>query len=192
MTDAADVALVMLAAGLSRRFGPADKLMAPLAGKPLIRHSIDRLAGFRFGERIAVIRNDAPDVAGLLSAAGYRLVVNPAPERGRGSSLALGAAAIGHADACLVWLADMPAVPAAHVRALLDSEAASVVASVAAGVKQPPALFRRAHFAALMASVDDSGPRALMQAATAIPVSARHLRDVDRAADLATADKERP
>lgn len=35
------VAILLLAAGASRRFGTENKLLAPLAGKPLVRHAGD-------------------------------------------------------------------------------------------------------------------------------------------------------
>jgi molybdenum cofactor cytidylyltransferase len=183
MTDPGDVAVVLLAAGLSRRFGAADKLLAPLAGKPLIQHSLDLLARFAFGERLAVVRDGAPELAGLLSGAGWRLVVNPAPERGKGSSLALGIGAIERMDAALIWLADMPVVPAAHVQALLEKDG-PIVASRQDGVNQPPALFRKAHFPTLMECRDDAGPRALMRLAAGIDASSQDLHDVDREEDL--------
>ena len=47
-------ALVLLAAGQSRRFG-GDKLGAPLLGKPLALHAADALAAIPFATRIAVV-----------------------------------------------------------------------------------------------------------------------------------------
>jgi len=52
-----DCALVILASGLSERFGKADKLMADFRGKPLVQHAIDAADMLPFAERFAVIHN---------------------------------------------------------------------------------------------------------------------------------------
>ena len=55
---AEDCILVVLAAGLSVRFGEADKLMAELNGKPVLRHVIDNMASLPFAARFAVVSTE--------------------------------------------------------------------------------------------------------------------------------------
>jgi CTP:molybdopterin cytidylyltransferase MocA len=55
------------------------------------------------------------------AVAGARCVVNPAPQRGQRSSLALAVAAAGDADALAVLLVDAPGVGAAAIAATVDA-----------------------------------------------------------------------
>jgi molybdenum cofactor cytidylyltransferase len=182
MRKARDVALVLLAAGTSQRFGQEDKLLARVGGKHLIEHCLDRLATLDFGERIAVVHAGS-GAAGLLAAAGYTLALNPAPQTGMGGSLALGVTAIARSRACLVYLADMPLVSITHLEAILGVDS-DIVASSLDGVKRPPALFDALHFDALKSVRGDQGARALLHRADSVP-SARHiLADVNSTEDL--------
>ena len=112
MADAPHVAV--LAAGRGSRFG-GGKLEANCAGKPLGRWALDAVAGAGLGPDIIVT---GPD--GVSFADGWSALVNPHPERGLGSSLALAANVARDADApsLLVLLADMPLVSSAYLRGL--------------------------------------------------------------------------
>ena len=189
MIAAEHVAAVLLAAGESRRFGAANKLLADLRGQPLVLHIAARLARLGFGTRIAICSDDR--VAALLGDAGFQIVPNPAPERGLSQSLALGIGALPEdADAALICLGDMPAVPEAHVDALLarfDPDRAPVVASARGGRPMPPALFGRSLFPALRTQTGDRGARDLLAAAAHVPASPSWLADIDAPAELARA-----
>lgn len=189
MIAAERVAAVLLAAGESRRFGAANKLLAELRGLPLVLHIAARLARLGFGARIAICSDDR--VAALLAGAGFHVVPNPAPENGMSQSLALGVGALPeNADAALVCLGDMPDVPEAHFDALLarfDPDQAPAVASALAGRPMPPALFARSLFPALRTRTGDRGARDLLAAAVHVPASASWLADIDAPPDLARA-----
>ncbi|HEU0066400.1 MAG TPA: NTP transferase domain-containing protein, partial [Sphingomonas sp.] len=55
MIAAEDTILVLLAAGLSSRFGAANKLAQDFLGKPLGLHVATALSGVAFARRIAII-----------------------------------------------------------------------------------------------------------------------------------------
>lgn len=189
MIDPARVAVVLLAAGLSRRFGESDKLASPVAGLALGRHAARMLGGFPFAARIAVTGEVAPDY----EADGFVRIVNDAAASGQGSSIRLGIAeARRHdIDAILIALADMPLVPKDHVAALLalHSGSASIVASKT-DHPGPPALFGRDWFDTLASLEGDRGAAALLARAVLVPCSGRALLDVDTPADLAGAFPE--
>lgn len=187
MIAADRVGAILLAAGESRRFGEADKLLADLDGRPLARHVAERLAGLGLGALIAICSND--DVAELLADAGFMIVRNDMPSKGLSRSLALGvtAAATLDIDAALLCLADMPDATASHLRALLtafDAERAPIVASELRGEPMPPALFGKAHFPALRAQTGDRGARDLLHLAMRVPATPATLADVDTPEDL--------
>lgn len=187
MTDPADIAVLLLAAGQSKRFG-SDKLLAPLGGTPVALHAARRLAELGTGWRIAVCREASP-LAEALAALGFEIVVNPDPARGLSSSLALGierAESVG-ASAALVALGDMPFVSPDHLGALLsafDPATTPIVASDRAGVAMPPALFDSAFFWDLRAGEGDQGARALIRRAVLVAADPDELIDIDRRGDI--------
>ena len=166
--------LLMLAAGQSRRFGAADKLTALLHGQPVIGHILAAQAGLT-AKRVAVVGPDSA-AAGLLSAAGFRLVVNPAPDSGQGASLALGAAAVG-CGRVLVMLGDMPFVTHDLLSRLATCERRAVADD--GQRRSPPALFLAADRPALLAAKGERGARELLAEADPVRAEPDELIDVD-------------
>jgi len=179
------VALVLLAAGRSRRFGAQDKLMAPYLGRPLGLHVVVALEAVPFRERIAVVSQTGLDLA----SCGYRIVRNDDPGAGMGQSLRLGveAASAGGAETVLVALADMPRVTATHIYRLLDRAEGpeAIVASSDGVIPRPPVLFGCAHFDRLLRSEGDMGARDLVKHGHHVVTSPAELVDVDTPEDLA-------
>lgn len=189
MTAFDDIVVVLLAAGLSRRFGPVDKLMAPLAGKPLAFHAAATLAALPFGRKLAVCKPGDDVLTRSLGDLGFSIVTNPEPEAGQGTSLALGAkaAALAGKQGLLVCLADMPLITAGDVSALIDAWRRDPVRPAAASASDylgAPALFPAAALPALSELAGDRGARALLGDATAVVIDAAHLKDFDRPADF--------
>jgi molybdenum cofactor cytidylyltransferase len=187
--DAEHIAVILLAAGISRRFGSDDKLLAPLAGEPLALHAARHIALLAPRRRIAVCRDDRGALAQLLAAHGFEIVANPRPEHGLSRSLSCGIAeaARGPDAAAMVCLADMPFVGTGHLRKLIarfDPVEAPVVASTNGDAVMPPALFARALFDKLRSGEGDRGGKALLADAALVPAPAGELVDIDRADDL--------
>jgi len=184
MIAAERVAVVLLAAGLSTRFGVGDKLAAPLDGLALGLHAARRFASLPFVAKIAVVGEDGPD----FGSSGFETVVNPDPGAGQSGSISLGLAAAlrGEPDAVLILLADMPFVTIAHVEALLArlDAAHPIVASTDGAHPSPPALFAAASFTLLADLTGDTGARALLRTATLVAASPAELADVDTLDDL--------
>ncbi|WP_419808882.1 nucleotidyltransferase family protein [Sphingomonas sp.] len=180
-----DTVLVLLAAGLSQRFGDAPKLHQPLLNRPLGMHAAVTLAALPFREQVAVVDDDPLSYDTL----GFRMIANPDPAQGMASSLRLGVAhakAQG-ASAVLVALADMPCVTATHVLRLFDAATGpdTVVASSDGHAATPPALFGRGRFEALLALEGENGARDLIRAGRHVVTDAADLVDVDTPAELA-------
>ncbi|UAK23218.1 nucleotidyltransferase family protein [Sphingomonas nostoxanthinifaciens] len=178
------IAVVLLAAGSSSRFGTADKLAQTLDGLPLGLHAARTLSRLPFAARIAVTRPDGPD----FRSQEFAPVINPDPDAGQSGSIRLGLAAARLAEprAVLIALADMPFVTIAHIAALMvqfDSDA-GVVASSDGGRALPPALFDATHFPALETLTGDAGARALLREATLVAAPPAELRDIDTIEDL--------
>src|SRR5690606_372676 len=101
------LAVALLAAGGSTRFGVADKLAANLGGRPLIGWAAAAGRALPADHHLLIASAGAPFDAAAL---GYRLIVNPRPEQGMAHSLHLAAQAAREAgaQALLILLADMP------------------------------------------------------------------------------------
>jgi molybdenum cofactor cytidylyltransferase len=177
-----DVVAVLLCAGLSQRYGPADKLLAPLDGRPLVAHAAGTIGALPFARRLAVVQ--AGPVGAIVAAAGFDLVVNDRPADGQDRSVRLGIEAALAVDprAILVCLGDMPFVTAAHLAALAQGEGAAM--SVADGAPSPPTLIPIDLARAILA--DDRPVRALMRAArpALVAAPAEVLRDFDLPTDF--------
>ena len=91
--DTPVVAPLVLAAGLSRRFGGA-KLSALFRGRPLLANVLNQIATAReqhlLEDGVVVCRSDDLDGARLATAAGLLAVANADPASGVSSSLRLG------------------------------------------------------------------------------------------------------
>lgn len=184
MIAAEQVALLLLAAGRSRRFNDGDKLAEPFLDKPLAYHVVTALEKVPFLARIAVVSETALDFAAL----GYDVVENPDPSLGQARSLCYGveAARKAGAEAVLVALADMPRVTAGHVYRLFDrfDGPAAIVASSDGVRPMPPVLFGKDQFDTLLTFDGDEGARALIRRGHHVVAGPNELVDIDTQEDL--------
>jgi len=115
------VAAMILAAGQGTRFGPEPKLLAELAGKPLVRHVADAALASKAWLVIAVLGHRREEVGAALPIAVSR-VENPDYADGLATSLKAGFAALaGQAEAAVVLLGDMPEVTPQLIDRLIEA-----------------------------------------------------------------------
>jgi CTP:molybdopterin cytidylyltransferase MocA len=175
--------VVVLAAGRGERFG-GGKLDAVCAGKPLGCWVLDAVADAGLAPGTLVVGPGSVHFAD--ARPGWNLLVNPHPEQGLGTSLALAArAALARGDrSLLILLADMPLVTPAYLRELAATKppAATGQPDDHAGV---PALLDRALMEKAATLTGDRGAGPLLKAATLLDPPAGMLRDVDTLEDLA-------
>lgn len=178
-----NTALVLLAAGRSRRF-EGDKLSEPFLDKPLAYHVVTALEKIPFLVRIAIVSGTRLD----FNERGYRVEENPDPSLGQARSLCHGVTVAREAGAegVLVALADMPRVTAAHIYRMFDAaDGADTVVASSDGVQpRPPALFGSALFDDLLDLQGDEGARQLIRRGHHVVTSPAELVDIDTRADL--------
>lgn len=160
------IAGIVLAAGLARRMG-RQKLLLPLQGKPVVRWAVERITP-HVGDVVVVTGQDDAAIREALAGLAVRFAVNPSPQSGQGSSIAVGVAALKPwTRAVLIALGDQPRVPDAVVPTLLaalERAGKAVVAPVYRGTQGTPVLFAAEVFAELRALTGDAGARAVVNA----------------------------
>jgi molybdenum cofactor cytidylyltransferase len=179
-------ALLLLAAGLSTRFGGGDKLLAPLAGKPLVAHAAGLAAALPCASRFAVVPEGDGPLARLLRGEEFRLVRNPNPESGRESSLRLGlAAALEDAPAAiLVLLGDMPFVTAHQIERLHAGGREDRAAISTNGRTRMPPVLIPARLARAALAQPHSAVKDVLGGAAEVIAPEATLRDFDTPADF--------
>jgi molybdenum cofactor cytidylyltransferase len=163
------VAAVVLAAGQSRRMGPANKLLAMIEGQPMVARSVDAALASSADPVIVVTGHQRAEVEAALAGRRVRIVHNQAYSEGLSTSLRAGLAALpAEVDAALVVLGDMPRVTAAEIDRLIAAydrvEGRLIVVPTSGGKRGNPVLWDRGFFAEMAEVSGDVGARHLIGA----------------------------
>ena len=185
---------LILAGGAGRRFG-VGKLLADLAGAPLIRRVAETVATANFAEMVVVTGADDARIRAALEGLSCRVLHAPDWAEGMAASLRCGIAALGDkAAGVCVFLGDMPLVP---VGLCLPLAKAATKAGYAArprfeGKPGHPVAFTRTAFADLLMLNGDQGATTLLRARADVAYldteESGALLDIDTPVDLAAAE----
>jgi molybdenum cofactor cytidylyltransferase len=160
------IAAVVLAAGFARRMG-RQKLLLEFKGKPVVRWSVETVLP-HVGDCVVVTGQDDSAVRTALAELNVRFAVNPRPQDGQGSSIAVGVAALKPwTAAAVIVLGDQLRTPADVLPALLAAHARSgkpIVTPSYRGTRGTPVLFSSEVFPELRALRGDEGARAVVAA----------------------------
>ena len=187
MADPASVAVVILAAGASRRLGRPKQLL-DLEGMPLLQHVVDAAGAAGVDAIVVVLGHMADTIAAAITLPGNaRVVVNPDHATGQASSLRAGLEALGDGiDRAVVVLGDQPRVRADAIRAVADA-AGPIARAVYAGEPSHPVAFDRSTWQQLSSVDGDQGARSLLAArpgdVCAIELGGTPPADVDTEAE---------
>jgi molybdenum cofactor cytidylyltransferase len=165
---AAGIAIVVLAAGRSRRMGAQHKLLLPWRdGEPILHHVVRAALAWGPLEVVVVVPPDTFALAGALAGLPARLVGNPQWTAGMGTSLAAGVAALGPAaQAALILLGDSPGVDPGIIAALVaayQTTGQPIAVPFYGGEPGPPTLFARSMFPDLLRLQGDTGGRLIVR-----------------------------
>jgi len=188
------VAILVPAAGASRRMRGRDKLLEEVRGRPLLA---DRVAlALSLGGEVLVTLPPGGDARArvLEPLAGPRLWLEEEPDAGEGmaASLRRGAAWAGArgAAALMVLLPDMPDLTLGDMRAVLAAFDGGCILRATAedGRAGHPVVFPARHLAGMAALSGDTGARALLVAQEVAHVALpgdRAVTDLDTPEDWA-------
>jgi len=155
---------MLLASGLSRRYGRRDKLMARLGQKSLIDHSADVIAGLPVLARVAVCPPDHHNIRDRL-AGRFVIALNKKPKHGLGHSIAVGVqvALQFKPDAIAVCMGDMPFIEPWLIEALAARLGdADIIHAGAQSRVHPPTAFGAACFDQLSKLDGDDGAKKII------------------------------
>jgi molybdenum cofactor cytidylyltransferase len=160
------IAAILLAAGRSTRMGSANKLLADVGGKPMVRVAAEAALASRARPVLVVTGHQVGDVQAALAGLDLAFAANPDFAKGLSTSLKAGIAAVPAAcDGALVLLGDMPQIGASHLDRLIEAFApGAVVVPVHEGRQGNPVLWPRDFFPELLRLDGDAGAKGLIAA----------------------------
>jgi molybdenum cofactor cytidylyltransferase len=184
------IGCVLLAAGAGKRFG-GGKLLHKIDGTPMIARAIELYSSFTFAAQFCVTRTEAQKIQSLAQQNGFAVAINPDPERGVGTSVAIATNAIllqeSELDGILYAVSDQPYLRPESVRTLLEAfktHPNNIVSLCYDGRRGNPAIFPRELFGELTALREDIGGGAVIRQHPELLIlieagSARELEDID-------------
>lgn len=161
------IGAIILAAGSASRMGQ-QKLLMPLAGKPLLAHILETVGISPWADCIVVIGEPQADLARVCDSYGVRWVYNPEHLTGQASSISLALRHImPNLDGFIFLLGDQPMVSGQLLQAITDrfdtaDSTKSIVVSQHHGERYSPTLFGAWWRPQLLALVGDRGGRQLI------------------------------
>jgi molybdenum cofactor cytidylyltransferase len=161
------IGAVILAAGMSRRMGKQNKMLAAVGEQTMIAHVADQVLASRARPIVVVCGHEAAAVKAALGERPLTCIDNPDYAAGLSTSLAAGLAALPtDLDGVVVVLGDMPRVGAAHIDRLIAAfnplEGRHICVPTAHGKRGNPVLWARAFIGEMMRLKGDAGAKALM------------------------------
>ena len=195
-----NVAAVVLGAGRSSRMGGPNKLLADIAGRPLVRIVVDEALRSRAHPVLVVTGHQRERVEAALAGLPVKFVHNPNFADGIATSLRVGIAALpAETDGAIVCLGDMPQIDAALIDRLIGAfdpqKGALIVVPTIDGMRGNPVVWSRRFFGDLTAVEGDVGARYLIgrypEAVAEVPLTGTAvLTDVDTPEALAAVKAE--
>lgn len=187
---------LVLAAGGSRRFG-TPKLLADLAGEPVIRRTTDAICAVGFRETIIITGAEHAEVRAALAGLPCKVVHAPNWVEGISASIRAGIEALQHErEGLFLFLGDMPLVPNGLCEELADLAKSSGYAArpMRGDVPGHPVAFVNAAAADLIALTGDAGAGSLLHRAGAKigyrpTADEGAVLDIDTPAALACAER---
>lgn len=181
---------VLLAAGAGRRFG-GGKLLHKIDGEPMIARAMRLYASNFFAARICVTRAEALEIQKFAYGCGFPVAINPDPDRGVGTSVAIGTEVIlarePKLDGILYAVADQPYLTRESIQRLVGAFEAcptQIVSLCAGEMRGNPAIFPAEFYPDLCALKGDTGGGAVIrkhpERVQLVEVfAARELEDID-------------
>ena len=155
------IAVILEAAGDSRRFGSNKLLHIMEDGRPMIASILDAVRPIEAYKKVLVTQYD--EVASM--APEFDVVMNDRPDLGISRSMQLGLEAGGYADAFMFCVCDQPGITTSTIRKLIDTYkkgTAGIVSLAWQGKMCNPKIFSSRYKEELMRLSGDTGGRQII------------------------------
>ena len=161
------IAVLILAAGQSRRTGKINKLLAEIDGIPMAARVLKEVKASSANPTIVVTGHEAERVSQTLGDDDLTFVHNADYADGLSTSLVAGVKALPeHIDGVIVCLGDMPRVKAAHIDKLIAAfnplEGRAICVPTSNGKRGNPVLWGTQFFEEMQGVAGDVGARHLI------------------------------
>lgn len=159
------VAGIVLAAGISSRFGADNKLLARYGGQAMVRGVVEAALATDLDPVIVITGHDADAVQEALIGLEVVFAHNAEFATGQAGSLKTGIAAVPQScTGAMILLGDMPDVSAEIINQLLDAFAGEdcIVVPHHDSVRGNPVILGRGNFSELEKTSGDKGARGLL------------------------------
>jgi molybdenum cofactor cytidylyltransferase len=180
--------MVLLAAGLSRRFGEENKLLYPLEGKPLYRHVLDKLVELQDEETVLLVMTNTAEIQSDCDKRGIPWRDSPHAAQGVSNTIrrAVEQAEEMQAQACIFFVADQPWLRLETIQGFLSfcqRKEASLACVTAEDHRGNPVWFDKCWFSALCGLKGDIGGRKILsqhaKQVLLFPAEQAELTDID-------------
>ena len=186
-------AAVIQAAGKGSRFHSDQyKLLAPVAGVPMILRTVEPVLQTGFDEVVIVVGCHAAEMRAVLAGLPVKIVENRDWEKGQSTSLSAGVRAVQHiSDRACLLLGDQPFLRADTLRALLtgsDDHPGEIIVPFYQGRRGNPIIVPSVCYELLLSLTEgDEGGRKLLKTSACRELSGDDpgiLRDIDTVGEL--------
>lgn len=169
MLKSNNIAGLILAAGLSRRYGEKNKLLFKFDGETMIRKVAKCALNSFLARTIVVTGHENKLIEKELMSENLEIVYNASYIEGMGSSIRYGISAICEPmDGVLIILGDMPDVKEQTINelclALSECSDKDICIPTYKGKRGNPKLFGNRYFSSLKKSFGDQGGKAIIEA----------------------------
>lgn len=164
------VSVIVLAAGLSKRMGVANKLLLPYHNKTIIEITVENIIASGIQEIVVVTGHEHEKVEQAIQHMPVKLIFNPDYEKGMTTSIQAG---IRHAtgNGCMICLADMYSITSSEY-SFLANEFGKVFLQNSKCICVPrfnnekgnPVIFSSAYKDAILQHTDMEGCKSIVQA----------------------------
>ena len=163
----AAIAAIVLAAGSSSRMGDINKLLAPIDGKPLVRHVLEQIKQSQVDPIVVVTGHQAGPVRDALADCDVLFAQNDNFADGLSTSLRRGLEALpSTVTGTLICLGDMPHLGTDQIDALLAAfqhhKGHKICVPIFQGRQGNPVLWPQSYFSAMQSLSGDVGAKSLI------------------------------
>ena len=188
MQNSKDLAVVILAAGISSRLGDITKQLLVYKNETLLKIAVKKALEIS-KDVFVVLGHEKEKCEKELEDFDVNIIYNPNYKKGMGSTLSLGIKHTKEFNYTMVMLCDQPFIPLSHFQALKKNiQKENIIASLYEKNKSPkvPAIFPKKYYDELLKLDADFGAKEILQKESCINIQLEKdfCMDIDTINDI--------